>query len=285
MKIMEKAAAIGGVLLLASGAGWMLHTYMGYQKGQTEYAQIADRYTDSIQNSGQKNDRKQGITTEPGTELGQGEVVAGSLLEEGSVHTVLPDDAPKRKQIDWDGLLERNPEVAAWIEIPALDLSYPVVQADDNEYYLHRSLDREYLFAGCIFMDCFNDPELTNYNTILYGHNMRDGSMFAALKNLRDPDIYSSCPFFWVYTPKADCLYRIFSVREASVGSATYSVRFADSAEYSRWLEKMSEDTGIAAEVDLQQGDRVVTLSTCTGDTVTRQIVQGVEVARATNDT
>ena len=87
-------------------------------------------------------------------------------------------------QIDWPALKMLNPDITAWLLIPALSLSYPVVQGEDNAYYLHRSFQREGSYAGCIFLDTRNSPDFQDPFTLIYGHNMRDGSMFGSLRNL-----------------------------------------------------------------------------------------------------
>ena len=140
----------------------------------------------------------------------------------------LPPDAPKKLSIDWEALLQRNGDVIGWIFIPAVSISYPVVQGDDNGYYLHRGIDREYLYAGCIFLDSMCDRTWLDYNSVVYGHNMRDGSMFAALKDLLAPETVRKCPYFWIFTPNGDFLFRIVSVHTAAPGSDTYTVRFKD---------------------------------------------------------
>ena len=86
----------------------------------------------------------------------------------------------------------------------------------------------EYLFAGSIFMDAYNNASFYNYNTIIYGHNMRDGSMFARLKEFSNEATLRQCPYFWILTPDADYLYKICSIHQASSGSDTFTVRFAD---------------------------------------------------------
>ena len=128
--------------------------------------------------------------------------------------TPLPEDAPPRIRVDWQELAEINDDLEAWILIPAVEISYPVLQGDDNEYYLHRGINQEYLFAGSIFMDAYNNPSFYNYNTIIYGHNMRDGSMFAKLKEFSDEDTLRQCPYFWILTPDAD--YRALNISRAT---------------------------------------------------------------------
>ena len=187
----------------------------------------------------------------------------------------LPKDAPDRIEVDWEALQKKNEDLIAWILIPSVEISYPVLQGDDNEYYLHRDFNREYLYAGSIFMDKDNSPSFINYNTILYGHNMRDGSMFAGLKDFLDVGAYQLCRYFWVLTPEADLLYEIFAARRTMSGSSAFTVRFATYGDYKTWQDEMLSLSGIGTGIRLDCEDRIVTLSTCTDDASMRMIVQG----------
>lgn len=187
----------------------------------------------------------------------------------------LPEDAPEKIEIDWNGLKSINEDVAGWLQIPGIDLSYPVVQGADNTYYLHRSFEKKELFSGCLFLDAYNDPKLQNLNTIIYGHNMRDGSMFAGLKKYNDAETWKRCCYFWIYTEDEDYLYRIFNSCEVEVNSSAYTVRFAASEEYENWLQNMQAASAIKTESLPIADEKVVTLSTCTSGNRIRQILQG----------
>ena len=106
--------------------------------------------------------------------------------EENSAFTFL--------QVDFESLQSINPEVIAWIQIPALDISYPVAKGTDNAYYLHHMINGETNKSGSIFMDYHNQEDFTDRNTIIYGHNMRDGSMFGTLEKYQDPGVYDVYP-------------------------------------------------------------------------------------------
>ena len=268
--------AAAAVFLTGTAMAWKI--YRGYQIGRDTYKILKDTYTSVPEH---------GPVTENSDEGIEGELVMSNTAEnENAVsdkeEEELPPDAPARIKVDWGALEKLNPDVAAWITLPAVDLSYPVVQGEDNDYYLHRSLNREYLFAGCIFLDWHNSPEFKNYNSIIYGHNMRDGSMFANLKQYNDSDVLEACPYFWIYTPKGDILFRIFSVHNAAGGSDTYTVRFADFQSNMDWLGKMQEMSVLDTGIDITESrHKVVTLSTCTGDQAVCQVVQGAAVASA----
>ena len=190
----------------------------------------------------------------------------------------IPEDAPERLTIKWAQLLEKNSDIVGWILLPAVDLSYPVLQGEDNEKYLHRSISGEYLYAGSIFLDSKCSRSFRAYNTILYGHNMRDGSMFAKLKDYRDPEIYRTCPYFWIFTPEKDLLYRICSVHPEGVGGSSYIIRFGSGKELEEWRNTVKSRSEVETGWEPDQEDRIVTLSTCTEDSGMRYTVQGVLV-------
>ena len=169
-----------------------------------------------------------------------------------------------------------NPEVIGWIRIGALNKSYPVAQAKDNDFYLHRTFEKKDNFAGCIFLNCENSKYFTDQNSIIYGHNMKDGSMFGTLKNFGDQETYDKNPYFWVFTPKLIYQYQIFSCSIVSRVGDPYRTRFL-SSEFEAFLETCVENSQIDAHgLKLSKDDRIVTLSTCTGDESTRFIAQGV---------
>ena len=103
--------------------------------------------------------------------------------------------------IDFGALQEISEDAVLWIDIPGTPVSYPVAQASDNDYYLKRNLSGSYNFAGTVFMDFRNDPSLSDDNTILYGHNMRNGSMFGILSHYADEEFYKSHPEIDLYLP------------------------------------------------------------------------------------
>ncbi len=236
----------------------MLLVYNGYRKGQAEYANLISVYYS-------KEDPVKEPVKKPET-----------LIEKNEEQ--LPADAPPPATIDFAGLKQINKDIVGWIDIPAIDASYPILQGEDNEYYLHRDMNQEYLYAGSIFMDANNNDDFRNMNTILYGHNMRDGSMFARLKDFQQEDTFSSCPYFWIYTDQESILYRIFTVHSAENGSSTYMIRFANFEEHRSWFLNMKDSSVIQVSAMKQELKPVVTLSTCTGDSQIKQVVQGMIV-------
>ncbi len=188
--------------------------------------------------------------------------------------STLPEGVSEPPEIKWTEVKAVNQDIIAWLLIPALDLSYPVLQGEDNQFYLHHDMYKQELFAGSIFLDAANDPDFQNYNSIIYGHNMRDGSMFATLKDLQEEQILQKCPYFWIITPEENLLYQIFAVYNTRTGSETYTIQFGDAEKYEAWIKKMREQSTL--DIWDGQAGKIVTLSTCTGDKSTRQVVQGI---------
>ena len=180
-----------------------------------------------------------------------------------------------RNPIDFDSLLAVNEDIVGWLKISALDISYPIVQSEDNDYYLHRTFERTENFAGCIFMNCDNADDFTDQNTIIYGHNMKDGSMFGKLKQFKEAEVFEKSKYFWVFAPDKIYQYRIFSAATVNKTGLFYHVVFKDE-DFDKWKNSAFENSVVEnSDVQLESDDRVVTLSTCTGDDSTRFVVLG----------
>lgn len=176
-----------------------------------------------------------------------------------------PGEENKVKQaVDFQKLLSINEEVVAWISIPALELEYPVTQGEDNEYYLHHAYNREPNFAGSIFLDSRNCADFQDQNTILYGHNMLNGSMFGSLKHL---DV-STHPKVIVYTPESVLEYEAVDNRIISVSEKEY---YQTNFQGEDFLAVSQELLPASSGVD---GERILTLSTCNGNSAQRRIVR-----------
>ena len=166
-------------------------------------------------------------------------------------------------QVDFAGLKAINPDVAAWIQIPALDISYPVVQGDDNAFYLTHLFSGEYNINGSIFVDYHNQADFTDQNTIVYGHNMKNGSMFGTLDEYNKQEVFEQHPEFYIYLPGKILEYRIFSCYAGRTGSEGYIYRFPEEENFQTFLDRVSSYAAYDTGTELVVTDRVVTLSTC----------------------
>lgn len=184
-------------------------------------------------------------------------------------------------EVDFNSLLAINEDVIGWIRFdePAT-ISYPIMQAEDNDYYLNKSLEKKYLSAGSIFMDYQNDDDFRDDNTVIYGHNMKNGSMFGKLKKFRDADFCKEYPWFYIHTVDGrEITYQIFAVKLVGDTSSTYDKFYADKEEFQQYLNDIYKNAiYTSSDVTVSPDDRIVTLSTCTGDESTRLVVFGVVV-------
>lgn len=169
-----------------------------------------------------------------------------------------------KQAVDFQKLLSINEEVVAWISIPALELEYPVTQGEDNEYYLHYAYNKEPNFAGSIFLDFRNHADFQDQNTILYGHNMLNGSMFGSLKHLE----VSTHPKVIVYTPESVLEYEAVDNRIIGVSEREYYQTSFQGEDFQTVLQ------GLSPEISEAEGEKILTLSTCNGNSAQRRIVR-----------
>ena len=273
------------LLIVAIGvflfAGWKLWGYYKeYKKGSDEYSRLNQDFVSIQPAAGSEYTAADG--TKPLTNVEELEHPASkkAKVDAAEKNTTTENGTQKElptmiNPIDFAELNAINPDIIGWIRLGALNLSYPVAQAKDNDYYLHRTFERVDNFAGCIFLNCDNSKYFTDQNTVVYGHNMKDGSMFGSLKNLKSQETYDGNPYFWIFAPEFIYQYRIFSCSVVSALGDPYRVRFT-SDEFQTCIDTMVNGSVIdnhGLEVTTQ--DRIVTLSTCTGNSETRFIVQG----------
>lgn len=179
-------------------------------------------------------------------------------------------------QVDFVGLKKVNPDVIAWIQIPALDISYPVVQGNDNYYYLHHMFDGQANKNGSIFADYHNQPDFTDSNTIVYGHNMKNGSMFGTLDRYREQSLYQQYPCFYIYIPGSVLEYQIISCYAGRNGSAGYTYSFPAPEDFQKFVDTVLSYSGYDTGVAVTDTDHIVTLSTCVNsDRNYRYLVHG----------
>ncbi len=188
--------------------------------------------------------------------------------------TEAPTEAPA---VDWvtvyDQMKAQNPDYIGWIFIGGTKIYYPVVQAEDNDYYLHRLFDGTENFAGTIFADYRCTDVFKSGHTILYGHNMKNGSMFANLRYYEGEWFYRIYPKFMVYTEEGELTFEIFSVYVTDPGSDTYITRFGSDETYVEWLKERQELSHIKINMELDASTVTLTLSTCVNNNTQRLVV------------
>lgn len=194
------------------------------------------------------------------------------------------DDGSGYLKVDFAGLKKVNPDVIACIQIPALDISYPVVQGKDNYYYLHHMFDGQENKNGSIFVDYHNQPDFSDKNTIVYGHNMKNGSMFGTLDRYQDQSLYQEYPCFYIYMPGSMLEYQIISCYAGRNGSAGYTYSFPEPEDFQKFVDTVLAYSGYDTGVIITDSDHIVTLSTCVNtDRNYRYLVHGKLVQKTQN--
>ena len=166
--------------------------------------------------------------------------------------------------VDFDELSNINKDIAGWIYFENNDISYPVMYSGDDETYLRKSFDGTNSIAGSIFMEGINNPEFTDVNTIIYGHNMRNLSMFGLLKKYtRDDKYYDSNKYFQIITPNYAYRYLIFAYETVDEDSDIYQISFNNDSDFESYIDTIRTMSEKETDVDVRSGDKIVTLSTC----------------------
>lgn len=187
---------------------------------------------------------------------------------------------PVSLDVRFDELQSLNEDFVGWIYYAPLELSYPIVRGDDNDYYTHYTFEGEKNASGAIFMDFLNRKDFTDYNTIIYGHNMRNGTMFGSLKKLLNDESYlEEDQNFYIFTEDATYMYEIFAVYLTKADSNTYNL-IRSEEEQQALLDYVAENATYLSDKEVTAQDQIVTLSTCHGlHSTNRTVVMGVLVA------
>lgn len=192
--------------------------------------------------------------------------------------TPAPTPTPEAVQIpiDFAELWAQNPHVYAWITIPDTNINYPILQhPDDNSYYLDHNMDGSAGYPGCIYTENYNAKDFTDPNTVIYGHNMRNGTMFRNLHKFENLDFFNSHRTVYIYTPTQILEYRIFAAYVSDNSHQLLCYDFTNPNIYTEYLRNiMSKKGNIDTGINLNSANNIITLMTCTGNESYRYIVQ-----------
>ncbi len=242
---------------------------MEYRQGEREY-DILQSYTTELGDTGDSADDD------------AGENAAGGGTSEGDASSGAGDQTDSCPiAVDFESLKNINPDLICWLYIPVLDLSYPVVQGEDNDWYLHRTFEGTANFAGSIFADAAVEHPLEDPNTIIYGHSMKNQTMFGKLKLLLQDNLYAENPVFWILTEEGETEYQIADISYTEAGSSVYTLFEEADDEFVSFLEDIVSSSAVQNEnlPELSSSARLVTLSTCAASEGTaRLVVRGIAV-------
>ncbi|WP_353892730.1 class B sortase [Proteinivorax hydrogeniformans] len=163
----------------------------------------------------------------------------------------------------FEKLKEINEDIVGWIKIPETKINYPVVQAEDNDYYLERNFNREWNPGGAIFMDFRNTVEDLGKNTVIYGHRMRDGSMFENLKRYKSQEFANEHRYIKLDTLYDETKWKVFSVYITDTDFNYIETDFDNDEEYQDLLDEIRRRSIIEMDIDVGVENKILTLSTC----------------------
>lgn len=167
--------------------------------------------------------------------------------------------------IDFTALQKISGDAVAWIYVPDTCISYVVAQGGDDSYYLDHMLNGKYSTSGTIFMDSRNTPDFTDWNTILYGHHMKNGTMFAALENYKEQEYYENHPVIYLYTPQYRYRLEVAAAALVEPDDAIYTISGTEE-DKEEILRNLQEKSYIKTKAKTEGDNRIVTLSTCAYD-------------------
>ena len=254
-KIIITIASISAIVAVCG----LLYTAFNYRQAEKEYDQIKQYASETSNNSGQQSDAEQvsgvsAIIPEETSEEGKKELTRNYNRED------FPD-----LEVDFASLIKKNQDTVAWLYVGSCDISYPVVQGEDNDYYMNTTFEGNRNSSGAIIMDYRDDKYLRDWNTFIYGHNMKNGSMFGSLKKiLKDETLVEQEPYIYVFLPGWIYRYQIFSYYKDSPDSKMYWT--ADSLqEYRQYIRDALALSVKDLDVETSEDNNMITLVTCSG--------------------
>lgn len=242
MKRFRKILIAVLAVVLAVSLGGVLRAQLGYRQGE-------ETYSDAREVAG---------LTQPE------EPTPEEIPEEPVVEEEKDPLVEMLQTLDLPALQAVNDDTMGWVLIPDTVISYPVLQGDDNDLYLDHTWDLKSSSVGAIFMDYRNSRDLSDFNTIIYGHNMRDDSMFGELHLFRTPEFFAAHPSVYLVDESGCHKYDIFAAYEVSLVTAEpYQMEFSGAEDQQAYIKKCLSLSGGDTEITPTEEDKILTLSTC----------------------
>ncbi|MEA4815623.1 MAG: class B sortase [Lachnospiraceae bacterium] len=234
----------------------VVKSYLEYKEAEDIYAQAEERFITFL-------------PEEPALELMESKEKHEENAAPSSKDPLLPDNI----SVDFESLKKINSEVIGWIYVPETVISYPLLQGKDNNHYLYYAYQGTYNSSGSIFMDYRNSSDLSDPRTLIYGHNMLNGSQFTVLKKYSGQDFYETHPRFYIITETGYLAYDIFSAHRAHTLSDVYQSDTSTEEGFSAFLSFAVKNSDIDTGIEVGTKDKIVTLSTCTSYEINERFV------------
>ncbi|MCR5216082.1 MAG: class B sortase [Lachnospiraceae bacterium] len=260
-KLIRFCVFVAALILFLVSGGILLHAFIGYQKADKIY-----------------NDVSKSIF---GDETAMVSVKGTGTNSSNSTTTSESEEVKLYTSYDHTALLAQNSDAVGYLQIPAIDVLLPVVQGDDNSYYLNHAFNGASSSNGTLFVDYRQPDGVESQNCIIYGHDMRNGSMFGALNKFVDSNFVSTGQnrYFYFYVNDKIYKYEIYAVHQTPAIGYTYTASFNTANEFLTYVSEMSRQSYYSSNVKFTGTEKTMTFSTCTNDDDIRLVVQGVRVA------
>lgn len=208
------------------------------------------------------------------------EVPAASPTPTEITETPVPIEIP----IDFTSLQQQNPDIYGWIQIPDTVIDYPILQSGtDDSYYLDHTVEGVQGYPGSIYTESLNSKDFSDKNTVIYGHNMKDGSMFGGLRKYVDGDYMKDHSEIIVYTPEHKLTYQVFAAVTYDDKHILNTYDFSDPVQYQAYLDSIDNVRNMASYRDpdttVTPENRIITLSTCNSNDTQRFLVEAVLIS------
>lgn len=234
-------------------------------------------------------DMQSSVTEEVTTETGTIEAVADTAdttevtTEEVKVDKLaeLGIEIPE-KNLDWDALHAENDDIYAWIYIPDTNIDYPILQhKTEQDFYLDHNVDGSAGYPGCIYTQLYNSKDFTDFTTMIYGHDMLNGTMFQNLHNYEDSKFFAEHPYIYIYTPEKTFVYQVFAAVTFHGFNVLLSYDMNETHGRAAYINDIRDCHAMSDQYDdsitVNTESHIVSLSTCIGSKPNnRWIVSGV---------
>lgn len=216
--------------------------------------------------------------TEPQTELETNletkENAENKVVHKNVEHVNVPTTF--NKEVSFQNLHNENNDYLFWLYIPKTKIDYPVMMSRDNKDYLHSSFYKEKLYSGTLFIDALSNKRENQENLIVYGHNMKDGSMFGTLKKWRSAKYFNEHKFIEIYTEKEKRVYLIFAVREVSSNMSLLHYKLDGFTNEEYIQDARNNNIHFREFEDQYKNNQIMTLSTCMSNDAKRLIINSI---------
>ena len=190
------------------------------------------------------------------------------------------EDDEEKYVVDFEKLKEKNSDIVAWLKVKGTNIETTVVKSTNNDYYLTHNFNKEYNSAGWIFADYKNKVDGTDENLVIYGHNMRDDSMFGSLKWVINEDWYNNedNKYITLITENETQVYEVFSVYQIEKEDYYIQTNFNTEKEFNTFAQTIKKRSKKDFNVDVNENDNILTLSTCANNNKYRVVLHAKKI-------